>query len=972
MEPEYSITFGPFRLGLETSPACLWRDEQALALRPRAMAVLRYLVEHPGRLVTKAELRQHVWAGLHVTDTVLRVCVRDIRAALDDAAGAPQYLETVGSQGYRWRGQGQRSVPSPVAAGPLVGRQREVDALEAWFQRAATGDRQLVFVSGDVGIGKTTVLDLWLARRAADGEVRIAWGQCVEHRGEGEPYLPVLAALGQLGHRPGGSEILAVLRRYAPLWLVHLLGLVSEPDLERLQRQVQGATQARMLRELAEALAVLTAERPLVLVLEDLHWSDTATIECLTAVAQGREPARLLVLGTYRPVETVLRAHPLRGMVQELCGRGHAVELHLECLPDADVVAYVAGRLGGPVAAPLAALIYARTDGNALFMVNLVEHLVQERQVVWRAGQWTLAEEAAVVSLPEGLRQLLLRRIEALAPEVRRVLEAASVVGRTFAVAAVAAGAQCPVEEVEAVCEALAAQQHFLDETEMTDWPDGTSGGSYWFRHALYQQVLYEQLGSTRRRHLHRCIGARLESGYGAQAGALAAQLAVHCERGGEVQRAVHYWQQAGENAARRNAHHEALAAYTKGLTLLATLSDSPARAQHELTLLLPLGGLLMAVKGMRAPEAGDVYTRAQALGHQVGEVPQRFQALWGLVAFHRAQGQLRTASELSLQLWLLAQDQPDTGLVLESHVAMGELAFYRGDLIAARTHLEQSLRLSDTWQPSTTPPLGGQEPRVTALAWLVQPLWALGYTDQARQRGQEALALARQVEHTPSLVYAEIYTTLLAQFCRDVTTTHARAEAAMALAVAQGLGLRVAQGRIFWGWALAMQGDAAAGIAHIRQGFTVHQDTGSQLYSPYFLALLAEAYGQAGQPEVGLQVLAEAGTLVATTEERWWEAERYRLQGELLLAQAGQRPQGQGPRVGEAEACFHQALEVAQLQHAKSMELRAALSLSRLWQQHGKQEEARQLLAPLYGWFTEGFATPDLHEAQALLREWH
>ena len=214
----------------------------------------------------------------------------------------------------------------------------------------------------------------------------------------------------------------------------------------------------------------------------------------------------------------------------------------------------------------------------------------------------------------------------------------------------------------------------------------------------------------------------------------------------------------------------------------------------------------------------------------------------------------------------------------------MGELAFYQGDLRAARTHLEQSLCLAEPWQPATTPLLGGQEPRVTALAWLVQPLWALGYADLARQRGQEALALARQVAHTPSQVYAALYTTLLAQFCRDVPTTRARAEAAMAVAAAEGLGLRVAQGRILHGWALAMQGDTATGLAHIRHGCTVHQDTGSQLYSPYFFGLLAEASGQAGQPEAGLQVLAEAGTLVATTEERWWEAELYRLQGTLLL----------------------------------------------------------------------------------------
>jgi len=271
MVPEPHMAFGPFQLGLETPQARLWRGAQVITLRPRSLAVLRYLVEHPGRVVTKAEILQHVWPGVSVTDTVLRVCIREIRVVLDDAAAVPQYLETVGRQGYRLLVRGERSVPSPSAAGPIVGRQREVDVLEGWFQRAATGDRQLGFVSGEVGMGKTTVLDLWLARCAMQREVWIARGQCVEHVGEGEPYLPVLDALGQLGRGPAGGDLLAVLRRYAPMWLTQLPGLVSDTERERLQRQVQGTTPARMLRECAEALAALTADRPLVLVLEDLH-----------------------------------------------------------------------------------------------------------------------------------------------------------------------------------------------------------------------------------------------------------------------------------------------------------------------------------------------------------------------------------------------------------------------------------------------------------------------------------------------------------------------------------------------------------------------------------------------------------------------------------------------------------------------------------------------------------------------------
>src|SRR5215475_10101307 len=589
MTPEHPRAFGPFHL--DSTQGHLWRGEQSIALRPQSLALLRYLVAHPGRLVTKAEVRQHVWAGTHVSDAVLRVSVHEIRQALGDVAAAPRYLETVGRQGYRFLlGDALEDAP-PRTAGPLVGRQGDVEAVEQCVQQAVQGARQVVLLSGEAGIGKTTVVEMVLARLDPGSGVRVARGQCAEHYGEGEPYLPLFEALGQLCRGPQPAAVVAVLRRYAPLWLGQLLGVLSEAEQERLQRQVQGASAARMLRELAEALDVLTAEVPLLLVLEDLHWSDRSTVEALAYVAQRRGPARLVVLGTYRPVEMALRGHPLRGLVQELCGRGQAVERPLELLAAEAVTAYVTARLGGPVAAPLVAFICERTEGNALFLVNIVEHLVQQGWVVRQEGVWTLraGRESQVASLPEGVRQLLLRRLEALPPAVRRVLEAASVVGKAFTVAAVAAGSQAPEEDVEAVCDGLAAQQHLLDDAGLRVWPDGTSGGRYRFQHALYQQALYEQIGTVRRRQLHQRIGARLEAGYGARAGEIAARLAVHFERGGATAQAVRYAQQAADNAARRNAHHEASTALRKGLALLATLSESPARAQQELASLLTL-----------------------------------------------------------------------------------------------------------------------------------------------------------------------------------------------------------------------------------------------------------------------------------------------------------------------------------------------------------------------------------------------
>ncbi len=962
MPPENHVTFGPFRL--DVTQGQLWRGAQVLALRRRSLAMLCYLAEHPGRLVTKAELRQHVWAGTHVTDTVLRVCVQEIRAVLGDAADAPRYLATVGRQGYRFLVGDDWEVAPPLLAGPLVGRQREIDTLASWFQRAAQGTRQVVWVSGEAGVGKTTVVDHWLAQLAAGRGVRMARGQCVEHFGEGEPYLPLLEALGQLRRGPDHREVLDAMRRYAPIWLVQWPGLLPEAELQRLQRQIQGATAARMLRELAEVLEVLTAETPLVLVLEDLHWSDRPTVECLNYVAQRRVPSRLMVLGTYRPVEAAVQQHPLRHIVRELCGRGCAVDMRLELLTSADVTAYMTGRLGAAVSSRLAAVVYERTEGHPLFLVNIVEHLVGQGVVVRREGQWTLQDgaEAKVASLPEGLRQLLVRRLEDLPTEERRVLGAASVAGEQFTVAVVAAGAQSPLEDVEASCEELAARRQFFEDIGLREWPDGTSSGRYRFTHALYRQVLYEGLGTVRRRHLHQRIGLRLEAGYGAQAGEIAARLAVHFERGGEIRRAVHYWQQAGENAARRNGHSEAIAALKKGLQLLATLPESPERTQHELALQLSLADLLRATKGVGSPDVGHVYSRAHTLCQQTGETLQIARVLWGLSQFQMTQGHGETAIELAQQLLDLAQRQPDTGYLVEGHFLMGTMAFYRGDFLAARTHLEQSRHLSDALpsQPETL--RGGFVPGVTVRTSLARVLWALGYADQAQQRSQEALDLARQHEHLPSLAYAECFVGLVCQCRRDVAATQAHADALMALAAVRSWPLRAEQGRILRGWALAMHGEAAAGVAHLRQGLA-SPDMGPDQLRPHWLALLAEAYGRAGQPMAGLQVLAEAVTLMATTELWWSAAEMSRLQGALRL-QLG------SPEVPQAEACFQQSLEVARRQQAKSLELRAALSLSRLWQQQGKRVEAYDLLAPVYGWFTEGFDTPDLRDAMELLEE--
>jgi predicted ATPase len=542
-------------------------------------------------------------------------------------------------------------------------------------------------------------------------------------------------------------------------------------------------------------------------------------------------------------------------------------------------------------------------------------------------------------------------------------MEAASVVGEAFTVAAVAAGAQYPVEAVEAVCEALAAQQRFLDDTGLTRWPDGTSSGRYRFQHALYPQVLYERLGTARRARLHRRIAARLEAGYGIQAEEIAAQLAVHFERGGELERAVDYWRQAGANAARRHAFPDAIAALRKGLALLETLPEHSERTQHELVLLLTLGDLLSAVRGLTVPEAGEAYTRAYALCQHVGETSWRFEVLWGLTLFHCVGAQLGPASRFSQELFDLAQRQHDAVLLQKGHCALGMGAFARGNFGAARAHLEAGIRLCHAPPPSSPLFHGVYDQSMRALCYLAQVLWELGFADQAQRWIQEALAVAQQRGSPPTLGNAQVVAAALHQWRRDAATTCTYAEAVMALAEEQGFVLRGEHGRILRGWALAMQGHETEGVAQIRQAFAVYPDMEPGLYRAYFLGLLAEACGQAGQPVAGLRAADEALTLVATTEVRWWEAELHRLQGALLL----QLP---SPDVTQAERCFQQALAVARHQQAKALELRAALSLSRLWQQQGQPAAAHALLAPICGWFTEGFDTADLQEAKALLEE--
>lgn len=971
MPPDQTLHFGPYRLAGAHGP--LWRGAQVVPLPPKALAVLWQLASQAGQVVTKDALLEAGWAGMVVSEAALTTCLRTLRQALGEDAQQPRYIATVHRLGYRFvapvaaGGPVTPAGPPPVAPAPaplLVGRAAELAHLHAGFAQARQGGRQLIFVTGEAGIGKTTLVDAFLTEVAAAQTAWIGRGQCIESYGAGEAYLPVLEALARLGRGPGGVRLVACLRQYAPTWLAQLPALVDEAARVPLERQGLGVTAQRMLRELAEALEALTAVQPLLVVLEDLHWSDASTVEALALLARRREAARVMVIGTYRPVELILRPHPLKAVKPELALHGHCREVPLGPLSVAEVQAYLAQRgLAADTTADLAAWVQRRTEGHPLFMVHVVDELAHQGGLPDpEAAAPARRLVAAEAEIPAGLEPLIELQLGQLGAEAQQVLEVASVVGVEFAEASVAAALALPLETIAACCEGLVRQGQFLEDRGLAEWPDGTVSGRYGFRHALYQEILYGRLGSARRLRGHRAIGVRLEAGYGAQAAEIAAALAVHFERGQDHSRAVRYRQQAAQRAMQRSAHLEAIRHCTTGIELLKTLPATPEHTQQALTLYIVLGAALLMTKGQAAPEVEHAYTQARTLCQQVGEPPELVPILLGLWRVYLVRPQLHTARELGDTLLRLAQRAHDPALAVLAHDALGSVWLCLGALPAARQHLEEGIaRYTPDQRRAPVFHMGG-DPGVGCQAHAAVTLWLMGYPAQALARLHEALALAHELSHPFSLAWVRGMAAWVSQLRRDVLAVYEQAEACVALSTEQGFPLWAAWGTSLRGWAMALQGQGEEGLAQVRQGLAAWQATGAALQAPYVYTMLADVCNHLGYLDDSLQALAEAHTLVEQQEERWWEAEVSRLQGVLLLRQTG-TPQE------EAETWLWRALEVAHRQEAKSLELRAAVSLSRLWQQ-GKWAEAQALLAPIYAWFTEGFDTADLQEAEALLEE--
>jgi DNA-binding winged helix-turn-helix (wHTH) protein/tetratricopeptide (TPR) repeat protein len=693
--------FASFRL--DTVNQCLWRDREAateerLLLTPKAFTVLRYLVEHSGRLVTQAELLDAVWPDVVVQPEVLKSQILDVRRALGDNPKNPQFIETLSRRGYRFIAPVSETTirEIQVSAQPrIVGRDRTLLELRACLHNVLGQQRQVIFVTGEPGIGKTALIDEF-QRRAADAvpEMRIARGQCIEGYGGTEPFYPMLEALGQLLRESSREELVRILASQAPTWLVQFPALLTRQHRERLQREILGTTRERMLREIGEALETIASVSPLLILFEDLHWVDHATVDLISALARRRNPAQLMLVGTYRPADVPREGNPLKALTSDLLVHQLCHAIALLPLEEADVDAYL--RSASSETDGLATLIHRHSEGNPLFIVAALEHMTRRGLLAQENGAWRLRVPLQEIDLgiPETLRQMIQARIERASVEEQRALELASVMGAVFSAEVIAPVTNTDPEHLEHLFEELAHRHHIVRRTERHLFPAASDAQWYEFSHALYREIVYQRTARGRRTRTHRSIGDWLEARFADHPGDVAHHLAHHFEQGSDWTRAVKYLRIAADAAARRYAPLDAVPMLERALKLASNLPE-PERSASEIETLDELATSYLASGDYRAVEAyKTLIDRAAQRG--LGDMELRL--LLGLA-------------------WAEAWFSPERALdVLD--LALRRCAERRDSLLQPRT-------------------------RASCLAWRV---WIRGWNSADAQECRVAIAQAREV----------------------------------------------------------------------------------------------------------------------------------------------------------------------------------------------------------------------------------
>jgi class 3 adenylate cyclase/predicted ATPase len=858
---------------------------------------------------------------------------------------------------YRVLGEGVAQSRLEVTAAhgwtPLVGREAEVALLRERWAQVTEGLGQVILVQGEAGIGKSRLVQV-LTEHVAEAP-HTALG-C-----RGSPYhqhsalYPVIelwqrawqCAPGEAPVEKLGKLETALAQSRLPIaqtvpLLAGLLALPLPPDRYTPLSLSPQQQKQQTLEVLLALLLELTAQQPVLLIVEDLHWIDPSTLEWLSLLLDQVPTTRLGLLMTARPDFPV-----------PWSARAYLTQLTLGRFARPQVRQMVEGVTGGKrLPAEVVQQIVTKADGVPLFVEELTKTVLEAGWLQEQEDHYALTEPLPPLAIPATLQDALMARLDRLG-EGKAVAQLGAVLGRTFTHDLLRVVA--PLDEL-VVWRGLGQ----LVKAEVLYQQGVPPQATYTFKHALLQDMAYQSLLRSTRQQYHQRIAQMLEARFAETIETQPELLAHHYTAAGLREQATGYWQRAGQRAYHHSAYVEAISHCAQGLEVLKTMPETIERRRQELEVQTTLGQALAAVKGLAAPEVEAVYQRARVLCQQVGETPELLGVLYRLGILYIGREQYQVARELGEQALRLGQHGQDLAGIAHAHLLLGNTSWFLGELDVARTHIEQSIGLSTPQQSRAHGLLSETHFGVFCRCRLAQILWCLGYPDQALQRGQEALKLARETSHPMTLAVALLFAAILYQYRREGPLALEWSKAALALAHEQGFAQRLAEATIQRGWGLVEQGQGEAGIAQIRQGLAALRVTGVGTSRSY-MGLLAEAYGKAGQPEAGLRVVAEVLAGSNRPAQGTGTTELYRLQGELLLRQAL-------PDAPQAEASFQQALAMARRQQAKSLELRAAMSLARLWQHQGKCTEAHELLAPVYGWFTEGFDTPDLQEAKSLL----
>jgi class 3 adenylate cyclase/tetratricopeptide (TPR) repeat protein len=936
------------RIGIHTGPVVVGaigegrrRESLALGETPNIAARLQALAE-PDTIAISA-----------ATNRLLRGTVATVDVGLRPVKGLPGPIRL-----YRVEATGHALSSSPAvtetAVTPLVGRDQEIGLLLERWEHVKDGRGHVILLVGEPGIGKSRLVQALKER--IPGEQCHRWeGRCSAYHQDSALYpLIDLFEHAFLFERDDTSvqrfvKLETGLNRFnaaspeaLALWSAFLS--VPTPSTISPAETTPQRQKERTLEAISAVLLALAAERPLLLIIEDLHWADASTLEFIDVLFGQVPTAPILLLMTSRPEfrpPWTTRSHFMSLTVNRVTRK--QTELMIGRLTE-----------GKPLPAEVVHEIVAKTDGVPLFVEELTRMVIESGLVSDRGDRYEITDSLLPLAIPSTLQDSLMARLDRLAT-VKEVAQISSALGRTFHYELLRAVAALDEDVLRPSLTRLA-------ESELLHRRGAPPDATYVFKHALIQETAYQSMLLSRRQQLHTRIGDTLVERFPVIAATQPEIVAHHYTAAGLADQSIDYWSRAGRRAVERSANVEASAHFTRALTILASQPAGTERLGRELALRTALGPALMSTKGLGSPEVGANYRQALELCRQLGERPELFAVLRGLWEFHELRGELMIACGLGEELFRLAQAADDRALRLVTHDVLGDTLYWCGDFIRALEHLEQGIAL---YRPAEDRDLAhqhaGYDPCVACLIFSAYALWYLGYPDRAARRIDEGLALARDLSQTISESFAIQFGAVIHHLRREVSLAKQAAESNVSLSAEQANVFILGCSMVEEGWAIAHEGDHARGVARIIEGMEVCRGSGATLEFPHCWAALADACRAGGRIDEGLEAVSAGLAQARDTAALFNEAELLRLQGELLLL----RPD---PPLGDVERCFRQALEIAQRQTAKSLELRAAISLGRLLMRKGKRAEAYQQVSAVYGWFTEGFDTDDLKDARNLL----